>query len=81
MGCVTCRWRWRLRRATRDHENGARIRRGWALPPWDAERAHRLTRPTGRRLSRAEPRADITDGDVPWSGLVEGEEDARERER
>ena len=29
----------------------------------------------------AGPRADITDGDVPWSGLVEGEEDARERER
>jgi hypothetical protein len=27
------------------------------------------------------PRAGMTDRDVPWSGLVEGEEDARERER
>jgi hypothetical protein len=53
--------------------------RRWS--PWDVERAHSLTGQTGRRLSPAEPRADIIDRDVRWSGLVEGEEDARERER
>src|ERR1700733_14722122 len=64
---------------TRDHGNG-RKSGGKTLVHGMFERAHRLTGQTGRRLWPAEPRADIIDRDVRWSGPVEGEEDARERE-